>query len=271
MAQNRIAIYTILTRVVTSYTRINNRIAQVKSLRIIFFFTLLLAGPQLFAADTPAVPPAPAPNWYDVEIIVFRNSDPQAGVLESWPADPGTPDWNAAVPLKPTVGDLAYQLPASSYRLDSSWRKLSRSSDYTPLLQLAWAQPAIDRASAQFVRIGAPPTVAPAASSDAAAVISAQPPAAADSVYGVAKLSTTGLYLHFDLDLLYCGPLAKNVIPAAAGALAPTTGTSTTATRSTPACQPYRLRQDRKLDAGKVNYFDNPMFGALVLVTPRAK
>lgn len=242
---------------------------------VLLFVGLLLPAHTLAQSGPASAPLAPTPNWYDVEIIVFANTDPQAGVLESWPADPGVPDWNSAVPLKPAASGLPYmQLPDSGLHLNSVWRKLQRSSDYSPLLRSAWAQPAIDRASALFVRVG----TAPAANAPTTAV-SVAPPANApldipNSVYGIAKLSTTGPYLHFDLDLVYCGPPAKHVIAATAataGSPPPSASASPAPVASAPACQPYRLRQDRKLDAGKLNYFDNPMFGALVLITPRAQ
>lgn len=238
---------------------------------------LLVAAPPLAAAPPPA-PTAVAPNWYNVELIVFANTDPQAGVLESWPADPGTPDWNDALPITPAGSKLPYmQLPDTVFRMDYSWRKLQRSSDYAPLLHLAWAQPAIDRASALFVRVGMPPIAMAAASAGSLAPAAAANTAvnAPNSVYGIAKLSTTGLYLHFDLDLVYCGPPAKHLIastasPAPTPANAPS-ASSTTATTAPASCQPYRLREDRRIDAGKLNYFDNPMFGVLLLVTPRGK
>lgn len=238
--------------------------------------TLLLLGiPLLALAQTPPAPPAPAPNWYNVELIVFANTDPQAGVLESWPADPGTPDWNTAVPLKPAASALPYmQLPAAGARMNSVWAKLQRSSEYQPLLRTAWAQPAIDRASALFVRVGTAPATSVAASAGSMISAASAPENSPNTVYGIAKLSTTGPYLHFDLDLVYCGPPAKHVIASAAPTAASTlsaASASPTAASNVPACQPYRLKEDRRLDAGKLNYFDNPMFGALVLITPRTK
>lgn len=238
--------------------------------------TLLLVGvPLLVLAQTPPAPPAPAPNWYNVELIVFANTDPQAGVLESWPADPGTPDWITAVPLKPAASTLPFmQLTAASGRMNSVWAKLQHSSEYQPLLRTAWAQPAIDRASALFVRVGTAATATPAVTAGSAVAAVSAPVNSPDAVYGIAKLSTTGPYLHFDLDLVYCGPPAKHLIAYAAPIMAgapPAASASPTATSSVPACQPYRLKEDRRLDAGKLNYFDNPMFGALVLITPRGK
>ncbi|HKT32028.1 MAG TPA: CsiV family protein [Gammaproteobacteria bacterium] len=236
-------------------------------------FALLLPGYVL--AQTGPAATTPAPNWYNVEIIVFANTDPQAGILETWPADPGAPDWNSAVPLKPAASDLPYmQLPAAGVRMNSVWAKLQRSSEYMPLLRSAWAQPAIDRASALFVRVGIPPALTAAATAGTLTAAASAPLHTPNAVYGIAKLSTTGLYLHFDLDLVYCGPPAKHMIAPSTPAAASTSPTASTVVQtpasSAPACQPYRLKEDRRLDAGKLNYFDSPMFGALVLITPRA-
>lgn len=243
-----------------------------------FLLTALLLTPLYAVAAAAPAPTAPSPNWYNVELIVLRYTDPSASSMETWPANPGIPDWNSAVALTAAGSKLPYmQLPDTVFRMDYSWRKLQRSSDYAPLLHLAWAQPAIDRASALFVRVGTPPIAMTAASAGSLAPAAAANTAvnAPNSVYGIAKLSTTGLYLHFDLDLVYCGPPAKHLIastasPAATPANAPS-ASSTTATTMPAPCQPYRLREDRRIDAGKMNYFDNPMFGVLLLVTPRGK
>ena len=230
-------------------------------------FTLL---PLLSFADQPPATPATtpgststqAPNWYYVELIVFRNTDPNAGSLETWPLNPGAPDWASAIPPNPAGSGLPYMLlPPSSFRLTGDWQKLARSTAYQPLLQVAWTQPAIDRSTALYVRIGTPPPATP----PAAIATSNQPPAATSPangtpVYGIARLSTTGPYLHFDLDLDYRGPVAKNSIPGNAQTAAPAS--------STMQFQWYRLTQNRRIDAGKLNYFDHPVFGVLLLVTP---
>lgn len=213
--------------------------------RILWLLLGMLLASATSSAATPT--PAPGPNWYDVEMIVFENTGTDAGSLESWPSDPSTPAWTSAQPLNPAGSNLPYrQLPPTSYRLNSTWYRLAHAPGYAPLLHIAWAQPAIDRASAPFVQVSTPP-------------------AAQGTVYGIAKLSTTGPYLHFDLDLLLCGPAARSVIPAS------TSSAQAAPAQTVPGCQPYRLRQNRKLDAGRLNYFDSPMFGALVLVTPRTR
>lgn len=112
----------------------------------------------------------------------------------------------------------------------------------------------------------------------------AQPPVATP-VYGSAKLSTTGNYLHLDLDLAFRGPPLSITLPIAttgahAAAVTPAAGvqanavpapSGVTGASATAAFQLYRLDQDRRIDAGKLSYFDHPLFGALVLVTPVRK
>ena len=228
--------------------------------------------------STPAV--APAPNWYNVELIVFRATDPSAGGMETWPLDPGTPDWNAAVPLLPadSIGpSVPFQaLSPVNEQLDDAWTRLKRSKNYEPLLHATWTQPALDRPTAQAVRIGVPPSAAPMAATRASAptpAMTGSQALQATPVYGDAKLSTTGPYLHFDLDLVLQGPPARISSPPVGtvaintAVLAPPTGT-TAAAPATPAFQYYRLQQDRRVDGGKLTYFDHPLFGAILLVTP---
>lgn len=195
--------------------------------------------------------------------------------------DPGLPDWNAATPLNPsdsTGTPVPYQLlPPMAEQLDDDWTHLKRSHGYEPLLHLTWTQPALDRTNAPAVRAGVPvslipPSVTALAASPAveAALGGAGTPPA--PVYGTAKLSTTGSYLHFDLDLVIRGPLSKS--PAASAPqgintmqLAPPSATAAPA----PMFQFYRLRQDNRIEAGKLAYFDHPLFGVIVLVTPVKK
>ncbi|HEY3646069.1 MAG TPA: CsiV family protein [Gammaproteobacteria bacterium] len=252
-----------------------------KTLAAASLLTLLLTGAASGAATTATPAAAPAPNWYNVEIIVFRVLDPDAGSNETWPVDPGMPDWNAAAALNPpnSVGPaVPYQaLSPVSEQLGEAWNRLRRSKGYEPLLHVTWTQPALERegANSQAVRIGVPPQVAAPAAPTAmtpapAAVTGATAQALKPTLaYGDAKLSTTGPYLHFDLDLVLQGPLAKQAMPSAAtlssAMPAPAAGGSIPAA---PAYQLYRLRHDMRVNGGKLAYFDHPLFGAIVLVTP---
>lgn len=245
-----------------------------KTLAASSLLILLLALGATQATPNPAPGAQPAPNWYDVEIIVFRTTDTSGASLETWPADPGQPDWNGAVPLNPadSVGPaVPYQLLSPvNEQLGEDWTRLKRSKGYEPLLHLTWTQPALDRATAAAVRIGVPPSAVPPPGTRMPTIVTPNAPAQATPAYGDAKLSTTGPYLHFDLDLVLQGPPAKRAVPAAAtinaALVAPLAGTG--AVPLAPSFQLYRLLQDRRIDGGKLTYFDHPLFGAIVLVTP---
>jgi len=253
------------------------RSLNVKTLaRIAISLLPALVAPLAQAAPTSApAPQAPPPNWYNVELIVFRATDPGAGGLETWPLDPGAPDWNGAQPLvaaDSTSPPLPYQSPApGADQLNDAWTRLKRSKNYDPLLHLSWTQPALDRSAAQWVRVGAPPTAAPMSPTRALAAANsvASAPMPSTPVFGEAKLSTTGPYLHFDLDLVLQGPLARIPTPAVAtGPINTATLAPLGATAPAPTFQYYRLQQDRRVDGGKLTYFDHPLFGVILLVTP---
>jgi hypothetical protein len=233
------------------------------------------------ASPAPTAAQPPAPNWYNVEVIVFRTVDPAAGNNETWPTDPGMPDWNAALALGPanSIGPaVPYQaLSPVNEQLDEDWARLKRSHDYQPLVHASWTQPALDRATAPAIRIGVPPSALPQSATHvlpataAHVAVTSAVPLQATLAYGSAKLSTTGPYLHFDLDLALQGLIAKSNWPATPINASAPIPTASTAAAVIPAFQIYRLRQDRRVDAGKLSYFDNPMFGAIVLITPARK
>jgi hypothetical protein len=238
--------------------------------------TLLLTATS-GAAPAPTTPVVQA-NWYNVEVIVFRALDPDAGSSETWPVDPGMPDWNAAQALNPpdSIGSaVPYQaLSPVSEQLTEQWNRLRHSRNYEPLMHVSWTQPALERESSPSVRIGVPPTAAAAPGAITVAAPTAATGAAAQALkptqaYGTAKLSTTGPYLHFDVDLVLQGPLAKQATPSAATLSSampvPAAGTMVAAA---PVYQLYRLRKDMRVNGGKVAYFDHPLFGAIVLITP---
>lgn len=52
-----------------------------------------------FLVSTPAWTQETA--WYDIELVVFENTDPAAGLTETWPDDPGFPELEGAKELIP--------------------------------------------------------------------------------------------------------------------------------------------------------------------------
>ena len=256
--------------------------------------TLLLSTLPAARAAAPSGNSSANQSWYDIELIVFRYTDPQAGDLESWPADPGTPDWNAATALQPQAtpaGNGAATGPTAfaqidAHQLDADWSRLKNSHDYQPLLHVAWMEPLTDHSTAAPVRIGVPPPAPTATSTPGLAIqppvtpvqAVAPPPAPVPTpVYGSVKFSQYGPYLHFDVDMVCQGPIAAHImqVPVTSSMTVPASASVTMPAAAVPLAgatttdyQWYRMTEDRRIEAGKLNYFDNPMFGVLVLVTP---
>lgn len=232
-------------------------------------------------------------QWYDVELIVFRNVSPQGLSTELWPSDPRLPDTGDAVSLKPFNGSRDPQpfsrLPASAFRLDGVWKALQQSANYQPLLHVAWTQPGYPPGKAQAVRIHGSrrislPTAAPASDQ------SAQPgPAGATGVAtggtapgriyrldGTVRLSLLR-YLHLDTDLIYSQLKSEGAGANGTGGQGNDAGTNDQSPGmldqgpgTGPRLVRYPLHQERRMRSGQLNYLDNPRFGVLVLVTPRS-
>lgn len=100
-----------------------------------------------------------AQNWYQVELIIFRNTSSSAGNTEVWPLLETLPALEKAVELTPqaTTGKIAplpfQKIDPTNYRLQGAWDVLTRSGRYEPLLHTGWLQPALERDKAQSVRI----------------------------------------------------------------------------------------------------------------------
>lgn len=218
---------------------------------------------------------------YDVEILVFANTNPD-DQGEQWPTDPGAPDLGAASELGAPDGPT--QLGPQTYRLSADDTALKRSGSYQPLLHLAWRQTAGPLDASHGVHIHGPGT--------------------ADTVDGIVTLSL-GRYLHLDMDLLYrptSDPAADTGQETAGAPAAGQAGSGTDRTTpdtpaddttpaptapgsdrpnagagQTPVPMPtewvsnpgvFRMQQHRRLRSGEVQYFDQPHFGVLALVTP---
>ncbi|MGH8370988.1 MAG: CsiV family protein, partial [Gammaproteobacteria bacterium] len=155
-------------------------------------------------AAAPAANTASNTSWYDVELIVFRYTDPQAGDMESWPVDPGISGWNAASALLPlpttdttpatsnAASALTPLMQIDAHQLDNAWNRLKNSHDYEPLLHVAWVEPLTDHSNAVSVRVGVPPP--PPATTSIPGLIVAPLPASASAVTGTPAPIPTPVY-----------------------------------------------------------------------------
>ncbi len=204
----------------------------------------------------PAIAQA-ADRWYQVEVIVFQNLQPESN--EDWPLTPGYPDIDSAIELNDTPdmgmdvldageqamlredggdGDgttalLAFaELKPEQLTLQPLYRRLQRSAGYRPLLYRAWRQPGLGRTRAKAVHLMARDTP----ESDALR---------RPRIDGWLRLRSSH-FLHVDTDLvLYIGDL-------------PHSGNA----------ELVRLTETRRVRLNEVHYLDNPLFGVLVKISP---
>jgi hypothetical protein len=241
---------------------------------LLLALALLLDQAGALAAPAPNTPPPPAadappPDWFEVELIVFRHTGPDQSVTESWPDAPGRPAVDTALDMEPTgVEPIPFMaLPTDKSRLAKEWDALRRSARFKPLAYYAWVQPPFDRTSAPALRIAspAPPPPAPGTAN-------AEPPAPPfgatlnvplPTVPTLPPLrtpldgtATLGLqrYLYLTLDLVL---LPEPLPPDLAARPEGTTFGG------------FRLTETRRMRSKELHYFDHPVFGVVALVTPR--
>ncbi|HKK05756.1 MAG TPA: CsiV family protein [Gammaproteobacteria bacterium] len=125
-------------------------------------FTAWLILAQLTTVLATGLASAPAradePQFYDVELIVFKNIDPSVMDAERWPTEPKLPAPSRFLALNSLISGATasmgppYQsytaLPASDLQLGGAVKKLEDSRRYRVLLHTGWREPAADEKAA---------------------------------------------------------------------------------------------------------------------------
>jgi hypothetical protein len=190
-------------------------------------FTLCLALTLVLAS-----PPSAAAPAYQVEMIVFAWTNPDADG-ERWPEDPGLPQRDGLALLGAAGADgmaTVTPLPPSRFRLGGVAGVMTRNARYRPLLHVSWLHPESGRVRGVFV----------------------SRPGAGDAGEGAGLLGSVrlraGRFLHADVDMAYfpAGP----VTPEAA-----------------PPVGHVRLQESRRIRLNEVHYFDHPLFGVVMQVS----
>lgn len=197
-------------------------------------------------------------RWYQVEVVVFKHLEAMAAGGEQWPELMDLPDFGRAMDLivdlpemsdepQPLEGEgasdagpIAFKLLERSERtLTAVERRLRRSSGYRPLIFAAWRQPSfgIRRAKRIYLsdvkRVQMGDAVRAGGASEGPFTMASTP-----QVEGIVRIKI-GHLLHVDVDFLYYHE-----------------GT------------PVRLVETRKLKLNELHYFDHPLFGVIVQVSP---
>jgi len=206
----------------------------------------------LFAALLCAITlPAWAETWYEVELLVVAQRQPDAG-SEIWPVKtlPPLPQENLFTPPAPQQsGGKIAALPPENYRLTAEAQRIAADAGYELLLHTGWRQPGLPREQSLAVRLHAVDPVTEGA---------AQPTEAAHAARldGTVRL-ILARYLHLEADLRYREAEAPRQ-----------SGFFSLFGNDAVEKPVYRLNESRRMRSREVHYLDHPMFGVIALVTP---
>jgi len=255
---------------------------------ILLFFSLTAAAQEI--------------PWYTVEVLVFERTNPGGLEAEHWRDDPGFPDLEGALALtrQRTQADEPQAftlLGRNEFKLKEMGARLQRSEALTPLLHLAWRQPGLDRAESKSVHIRSDQYLRATRTADqnrhgqasqTGQALTWAGGGAEGQQYMVALEGTMRVYrsryLHVDVDLRYFRPSTGDGPPTALDDQAPQTGPTAPGApeeqhamaltgenerlQALPIATHFRLTEHRRLRSKETHYFDHPLFGVLVQITP---
>ncbi len=191
-----------------------------------------LAFAPLGTAEESAAPAAaPAAPVYNIELVVFRATGAQ-GSPENW-SNAGAAARNIEGDESPSgpgqVGHFVALLPPAAYQLTDLETRLRASGAYVPVAHVAWSQ----TASSWGTRAGFPL-----------------------QRLGVDVEGLTGTVFLEHGQFLHLGMTVSYALAAAPPGLNAPPGTA------------FTINESRRVKYFDRNYFDNPAFGVIALVTP---
>jgi hypothetical protein len=242
-------------------------------------------------------------RWYDVEVILFAQTNEEYRNSESWPIDYTPPDMENARellpqdkskrdPARPTAFRL---LDPDELKLDADARRIDAAPDLKLMEHFGWRQPGLPKAGALAVRVDqalydrikSMNEVAAGAQSATEAGVEQTDMVTEPQLEGTLRLILSR-YLHIETDLLFKEPLDEqpasndsqqaNVVLFSEPAAAATSGGQTTnqpdlfaMAQENAAQAPYRvyfMHQSRRMRSNEVHYLDQPVFGMVIKVFP---
>lgn len=196
---------------------------------------LLLVAGLLLALPLAAADKQP---MYDVEVLVFSRPNADTG-SEHWPDRSELlredPEEARTLGEPSATGEPFRLLPAESLQLTREYERLAAASGIEPIIHLGWVQPGLARNLSVPVYVeGSTET--------------------GGSVDGTLRVILSR-YLHVETDLRYQRPQDLEVDTESDIFQAP---------------QPlFRLKESRRMRSKEVHYLDHPLFGVIILITPR--
>jgi hypothetical protein len=294
-------------------------------LTVILALILMLTPGLAFSATSKAKQGSKKERWFEVELIVFAHKNGQALESEKWPeitdlllpeemvelsqpapeppeqAEPKIDEQSLVFeqvnPADNSTTEAPIPMPVAfvmlkdeELQLNESFKKISRSQKFAPLLHIAWRQPTFDKKHAQSVLLyegmtepeffesektgskNAKPVTSSSADENIEPNIKPMNPRFA----GTIRLSVAR-YLHFAADLVYRTPVTQRVaIPMPSEELWNGTPYQTLHDPQGPAVQleswnairGFRLKESRRMRSKRIHYLDHPFLGIVVLITP---
>jgi len=275
----------------------------------------------------PVLAQAQQERWYEVEIILFEQLNPMAQESESWPQDPGHPNLEGAIELHhapetvmpwlketPSSNEgnsslasdeqgqqeygtivvrerpVPYEiLPKEQLQMQDAYRRLEGSTDYLPLVHVAWRQPIPPREHPDHIlitdRLDKPiierySPLLPTETQDEPLDLGSNEQATPDEdvrLKGIISLAIAR-YLHVEADLLFHKPEVEasgsettspwqipkkpEVEPQQPYQLSPRLGFEK------PKPEYFRITGTLRMRSKEIHYLDHPMVGMLILFTP---
>ncbi len=323
-------INTPVSTAITNNRAANSRIVgrySIKNWRptAILALILILTPGLTFSATSKAKQGSKEERWFEVELIVFAHKNNQALESEKWPeitdlvlpeeiVELNQPKPEPAEEDKPEVNEqsLVFEqvnpdasssieepipmpvafvmLKGEELQLKESFKKLTRSSKFDPLLHVAWRQPTFDKKHAQSVLLyegmtepeffgdekTKPEDARPVTSSSTDENIEPNIKPMNPRFAGTISLSVAR-YLHFAADLVYRTKVTQRVaIPMSSEELWNESPYQTLYDPQGPAVQleswkamrGFRLKESRRMRSKRIHYLDHPFLGIVVLITP---
>lgn len=236
---------------------------------------------------------AKAPNYFKVELIIFQNINQPSLQSEIWPStvkppnlyntillsqpadasnttqtsnpqSPQTPAPEATTPITTTAsGPTPYQLlTADQFTLQSIANKISNKQNYQIILHQAWIQPGVGKRFAKKIHIYGGQLYNDSGEVIQAVNLPQDPSDALWQVNGTIQL-IKNRFFSANTNLILTLPSSQ--LTAASFQQIDPTQTQTSLPDSLKSFQMY---QSRRLKPNELNYFDHPLFGMLIKITP---
>lgn len=213
-----------------------------------------------------------ANRWYEVEVLVFAQTNPDWG-SESWPDDDRgpllersvlAPGLNARPAILTELNNSAdteqgdslrsANLPMGQMRLSDTAKNLSHARGYRTLVHTAWKQQIGTGKDSFRMRIAGGKDYSKEFGNKGALISDGAAPVLPWGMWeldGFVKLSASQ-YLHVESDLVY-----RSGIPATAGGPV-----------DSSRLHSFRLNQTRRVKSNELSYFDHPLYGLLIQLRP---